>query len=184
MEDRLSRAKANKVTPEATRTTVGAHHQDSHSGYARKLPSESKSSAFTTGGQRKRSRSQVAADEETVPPRDLNFAPTVTLRPEHYRAVTPTTAEKRSPTSYQYPAIPLPFAERKRLSDTLFYLSNEIPTMTSFCADVLREARESNEWDLAMAELLTQVVVGLYCGEGDVRLEGLHQYLLALGISC
>ena len=56
--------------------------------------------------------------------------------------------------------------------------------MTNECANALRDARQNNEWDLAIAELLTQVVVGLYCGEGDSRLDGLQQYLLSLGISC
>ena len=122
------------------------------------------------------------------------FVASVHLRPEHYRAVTPQTsqAEKKekdaptttSTTAYQYPAMPLTFAERKRLSDTLFFLSKEIPSMTADCAAALREARKNNDWDLAVAELLTQVVVGLYCGEGDVRLDGLQRYLLALGISC
>jgi hypothetical protein len=123
--------------------------------------------------------------------RNSPFVASVTLRPEHYRAVTSsketTKGELDAPTTtstaYQYPAIPLTFAERKRLSDTLFYLSKEVPSMTSDCATALRDARQNNEWDLAVAELLTQVVVGLYCGEGDVRLEGLQQYLLALGIS-
>lgn len=87
-------------------------------------------------------------------------------------------------TDYQYPAIPLTFSERKRLSDTLFFLSKEIPSITADCAAALREARRNSEWDLAVAELLTQVVIGLFCGEGDIRLDGLHRYLLALGISC
>jgi hypothetical protein len=49
---------------------------------------------------------------------------------------------------------------------------------------LLRAARENGEWDLAVAELLTQVIIGLYCGEGDTRLDGLQRYLLGLGISC
>lgn len=109
-----------------------------------------------------------------------NFVESVSLRPEHYRAVTAATDSGE----YKYKAIPLTFAERKRLSDTLFFLSREIPNMTSDCASILRDARKKNEWDIAIAELLTQIVVGLYCGEGDARLDGLQRYLLALGISC
>ena len=145
------------------------------------------------------------------------FAPSVTLRPEHYRAVTPFRGEEPGSAtststsgsggggdtsasaatavgggssknstagSYQYPAVPLTFGERKRLSDTLFYLSKEIPNMTADVAAVLRRARERDDWDQAVAELLTQVVVGLYCGEGDSQLDGLQQYLLSLGVSC
>lgn len=134
----------------------------------------------------------VSSRSESVV-RNSPFVASVTLRPEHYRAVSPskkatTESEQGAPTTtsvaYQYPAIPLTFAERKRLSDSLFYLSKKIPSLTSDCAVVLRDARQNNEWDLAVAELLAQVIVGLYCGEGDIRLEGLQQYLLALGISC
>ena len=70
------------------------------------------------------------------------------------------------------------------MSETLFHLSRDIPTLTGDCAATLRDARRNNEWDLAVAELLTQVVVGLYCVEGDSRLDGLQQYLLGLGVSC
>jgi len=125
--------------------------------------------------------------------RHAPFVAEVNLRPEHYRAVTPQVNKSESkegggPTTtsmaYRYPAIALSFSERKRLSDTLFFLSKEIPSITTDCAAALREARRSNEWDLAVAELLAQVVVGLFCCEGDVRLEGLQRYLLTLGISC
>ena len=137
--------------------------------------------------------------------RAATFVASVSLRPEQFRAVTPFTkngilksvddsipseSTSSDPTTttikamYQYPVIPLSFAERKRMSDTLFYLSQEIPTVTSDCASILRSARQKNEWDIAVAELLTQVVVALYCGEGDIRLDGLHHYLLSLGISC
>lgn len=123
----------------------------------------------------------------------LPFMASFNLRSEHYRAATPQsnddTREKlettaSTTTAYQYPSIHLTFGERKRLSDTLFFLSKEVPGMTTDCAIALHEARKYNEWDLAMAELLTQVVVSLYCAEGDTRLDGLHRYLLALGISC
>lgn len=111
-----------------------------------------------------------------------HFVDKVNLRPEHYRSVTQDCGQING--AYTYPAIPLTFAERKKLSDTLFYLSRDVPNLAESCASILRQARESNEWDLAMAELLTQVVVSLYCGEGDADLDGLRDYLLALGISC
>jgi hypothetical protein len=135
-------------------------------------------------------RTQDRLSEHT---RDSRFAASVFLRPEQYRAVTPlkkdtSNNEQDVPTtastSYQYPAVPLSFAERKRMSDTLFYLSREIPSMTTDCAAALRAARQNREWDLAVAELLTQIVVGLYCSETDSRLDGLRQYLLTIGISC
>lgn len=146
------------------------------------------------GSKRSNAHLEPAAATRSESVRKSPFVASVILRPEHYRAVTLMTHDnakfgRETPTTtttaYQYPAVPLTFAERKRLSDTLFYLTREIhPSMTTDCAAALRNARESNEWDLAVAELLTQVVVGLYCGEGDVRLDGLQQYLLALGISC
>ena len=138
-----------------------------------------------------RNRSQVQVKERHGQHFHLAaFAPSVALRPEHYRAVTPFHGEKSSTSAsmnggnYNYPPVPLTFRERKRMSDTLFYFAKEIPNMTSGCAGVLHEAREKNEWDQAVAELLTQVIVGLYCGEGDAQLEGLQQYLLTLGVSC
>ena len=125
----------------------------------------------------KRSHSLMVSESST---QRQTFVESVSLRPEHYRAVTSATDSGQ----YRYKAIPLTFAERKRLSDTLFFLSREIPNMTSDCASILRDARKDNEWDTAIAELLTQIVVGLYCGEGDSRLDGLQHYLLALGVSC
>lgn len=121
------------------------------------------------------------------------FVESFLLRPEHYRAITPFpppsagSNESRGAAaggSYRYPVIPLTFAERKRLSDSLFYLSQGLPTSTEDCARLLREARKAGEWDLAVAELLAQVVVGLYCGEGDTCLDGLQMYLLGLGVAC
>jgi hypothetical protein len=123
------------------------------------------------------------------------FMETLTLRPEHYRAVTARSKseEEQQPhqannanndNEYEYPPVPLTFKERKRLSDTLFFLSKEIPTMATDVAASLRAARRKDEWDLAVAELLTQVVVGVYCAEGDHCMDGLHHFLLGIGISC
>ena len=110
------------------------------------------------------------------------FVNAVSLRPEHYRAVS--LASENESGLYQYPPIPLPFVERKRLSDTLFHLASEIPQLVADVANLLHVARHNNEWDQAVAELLTQVVVAMYCSEGDFALEGLRQYLLGLGIAC
>jgi hypothetical protein len=141
-------------------------------------------------GDRKRSHAQM--EGRSKPYHHTIFARAVALRPEHYRAVTPfrnedrtrMTARTETQGAYHYPAVPVPFAERKRLSDTLFYFSQEVPNLARDCGTVLHEARERGDWDQAVAELLTQVVVGLYCGEGDTHLDGLQQYLLTLGVSC
>jgi hypothetical protein len=147
--------------------------------------------------------------DQYEPRRTAAFVASISLRPEQYRAVTPfsksngsnhgeadvvpgctsttptiRTASTSAKPMYQYPAVPLSFTERKRMSDTLFYLSQEIPTLTTDCASILQIARQNNEWDIAVAELLAQVIVALYCGEGDLRLDGLQQYLLSLGIAC
>lgn len=120
---------------------------------------------------------------------------TLGLRPEHYRAVTPRTPHRNSSglkteerddkeeDSFQYPHVPLTFLGRKRLTDTLFYLSQSIPSVTTDVASLLRMARANEEWDLAVAEVLTQVVVCIHCAEGDFRLNGLKNYLLKIGIA-
>merc|ERR1711933_517184 len=105
------------------------------------------------------------------------------LKPEQYRTVTPSMGITSNPDAFTYPALPLPYAQRKRLSDNLFSLSKEIPQLTDECAAVLREARERDLWDLAVSELMTQVVVVAHCREGDSRFNGLRQYLLTMGIS-
>lgn len=176
------------------------HHYHHHPGLAYYSPQSSLSTnhsedmvvGYSSGkkGEHKRMHSEISSGGGSASrhykqqQRRSVFVASVTLRPEHYRAVTPSANDESSPSSFQYPVIPLTFAERKRLSDTLFHLSKEIPGMTDDCALILRDARANNEWDLAVSELLAQVVVGLYCGEGDSCLDGLQQYLLALGVSC
>ena len=153
------------------------------------LPSTSHAANDKSGvssGTRKRSHSHFA---ETTLGFQPHFLKPLTLRPEHYRAVSRMKDKKgkddaRTGDEYQYVHVPLTFNERKRLSDTLFLLSSDIPTMSQEIAVLLRRARERQEWDFAVAELLTQVVVSRYCREGDHRLDGLQAYLLRMGISC
>lgn len=119
------------------------------------------------------------------------FIEAVALRPEQFRPICQGESYSNSEL-YQYFPIPLPMAERKRLCDTLFcVLTQNIPDLRKECEEVLHEARmlsrreeNSAEWDLAVAELLAQLTVGLHCKEGDVELEGLAKYLMRLGISC
>ena len=106
------------------------------------------------------------------------------LKPEQFRLVTPSKIIDDNPDAFTYPALPLPYAQRKRLSDNLFSLSKEIPQLTDECASVLREARERDLWDLAVAELMTQVVVVVHCPDNDTSFEGLRRYLLTLGFTC
>lgn len=126
-----------------------------------------------------RMRSGNAGDQA-----DLLFVEEMELQAEQFRTVTPSKSISENPDAFTYPALPLPYAQRKRLSDNLFSLSKEIPQLTDECAAVLREARERDLWDLAVAELMTQVVVVVHCHEGDNSFEGLSRYLLTLGFTC
>lgn len=164
-------------SPQSSLSSHEDHHHQHHHPHA-----AAGTTPASSGEQTPNSRKRLRSDEEE---RKSLFVASVTLRPEHYRAVTPSeTSSSSQMNAYCYPAVPLTFAERKRLSDTLFHLSKDIPHLTAECAAVLRLARDHGDWDLAVAELLTQVLVGLYCDGSDSRLDGLSEYLLALGISC
>ena len=128
-------------------------------------------------------RPHSAMNSPTEDQGDLLFVESMELKPQQFITVSPTSTLS-SPDAFTYATLPLPYAQRKRLSDNLFSLSNEVPHLTDECAVVLREAREKDMWDLAVAELITQVLVVTRCGGGDNRFEGLAQYLLTLGISC
>ena len=139
-------------------------------------------SRYTPGSssRKKRSHSQMNGAEDQG---DLLFVESVDLKPEQFRIVSQSKVVNE-PDAFSYPALPLPYAQRKRLSDNLFSLSKEVPQLTDECAAVLREAREKDLWDLAVAELMAQVVVVVHCQDGDSRFDGLRRYLLTLGISC
>ena len=132
-----------------------------------------------TGFSKKRKHSETFDPEPLV--RQVSpFAQTESLSREQYRAVSTPTKDG----DFEYPPIPLTFSERKKLSDTLFTLSKEIHYLNEEVASILHDARERNLWDVAVAQVMTQVIVALYCVEGDKRLDGLHHYLLGIGISC
>jgi hypothetical protein len=160
-------------SPETTSPT-SAHRQSD-------LRNSARLSDENGTGYLKRSHSEMEAD--TVYTACSPFIGAVPLRPEQYRAVT------RSKTSepvgaFQYPPIPISYPERKKLVDTLFILCRQIPNLSDECSSILCDARMRGMWDLAVAELLAQLVVGIYCQEGDRCLDGLQRYLLYLGISC
>ena len=141
-----------------------------------------------SSSRKKRSYSQMCGSEDQgdllfVESTDLLFVELTELKPEQFRIVTASKLTSQ-PDAFTYPALPLPCAQRKRLSDNLFSLSKEVPQLTDECASCLREAREKDMWDLAVAELMTQVVVVIHCQDGDYRFEGLRRYLLTLGIAC
>lgn len=176
-------------------TAASLSYQQESQAYNRTLGAESHISLGPTTGHPMCDRQRTA------------FSPSnITLRPEHYRAVTPTN-KRSSPRSdvhsseklssnfhqvdadieceYEYPKIPSSFGERKRLSDTLFFLSKDLPpSTTTHISNLLRLGRDHDEWDLCVAQVMAQVVVALYCNRKDFRLNGLQQYLLGIGISC
>ncbi|KAG7370368.1 hypothetical protein IV203_028114 [Nitzschia inconspicua] len=138
--------------------------------------------------------SMTTTAKTIIPRRPRLFAEPLLLRPEHYRAVSHSKKGRGGvvgrvheisddPHAFEYVPIPVSFQGRKRLSDTLFYLSKSLPSITAEVATLLRTAREGDEWDLAVAQLLTQVIVALYCVEGDHQLDGLRRYLLNIGIA-
>jgi hypothetical protein len=143
-------------------------------------------------------QSIVQSKSFTVNGRSNFIHSSIRLQPEQYRTVTNIDLNDGDDSSmYQYTAIPLTYTERQRLNDTLFYLiRNDIPSLLDDCTMMLRDLGEvinsrggginrSSEWDLAVSELLTQVIVGLYCWEGDFQLDGLAHYLLSNGgIAC
>jgi len=118
---------------------------------------------------------QSKAKKEILVPHHL-FINTQELVPEQYLEVSDNKY-----SSYNYPSLPVPYAQRKRMSNAVFAMSKSIPGLTDECAAVLSKAREDDAWDFAVAELMTQVVVLTQCDENDERLDGLSKYLLALG---
>ena len=137
-------------------------------------------------------RSKKRRKQQDPSSRKRAFADNLALRPEHYRAVTmpkrssrgrSSKEEAEKETGYDYPATLVSFEGRKRLSDTLYYLTKNIPSISTEVTSLLGKAREKEEWDLAVAQLLTQMIVALHCAEGDHRLEGLRRYLLNIGIA-
>lgn len=117
----------------------------------------------------------------TILSSDILFRESIQLRPEQYRTVSQNESESND---FVYPAIPLPYGQRKSLADNLFHLSREMPSLTDECAQILRKARETDKWDVAVAELLTQLLCVIHCPVDDLRMEGLSRYMLSLGFSC
>jgi hypothetical protein len=173
----ISAMSTGSATPQRSRTP-GSSSRNKVRGNA--MNQRFRGSSPGSSPRKKRNHSQMGGSEDQG---DLLFVESMELKPEQFRIVTQSKATSSS-DAFTYPALPLPYAQRKRLSDNLFSLSKEVPQLTDECAAVLREAREKDLWDLAVAELMTQVVVVVHCQDGDTRLDGLRRYLLTLGIAC
>lgn len=113
---------------------------------------------------------------------DKLFHPVMDIKPEQYRLVSVRATNQLG--DFKYPTLPLSFHQRKNASEELFGLCQEVAGLSEECAEVLQVARESNSWDLAVAELLTQILVMMHCPLGDESLEGLRRHLETLGFSC
>ena len=108
-----------------------------------------------------------------------------------YLAVRPASSggggaaqSTRRSNPYVYRALPLPYSQRKNISNAMFAMSKSLPGLTDECAHVLGEARRRDVWDFAVAELMVQVVLLTRCGVDDDRLDGLRSWLLGVGVSC
>lgn len=172
---------ARNVTPESLRNQT-PHRTPFRAGSYRQYPPRTKMimGQPTPGSLRKRSLSPGCGSNSINTAMDRLFVDSADLRQEQYRIVSSTISHD----SFVYPLIQLPYKQRKSLSDNLFALSKGIPQLTDECAKVLRQARESEMWDVAVAELMTQVVVVVHCPENDLKMNGLSRYLLSLGFSC
>jgi len=107
----------------------------------------------------------------------------VEMKPEQFRVVS-TRDNFSSDKPYIYPTLPLTYTQRRCMSDSLYNLCKERKGLMDECSNVLCEAKKTDNWDLAVAELITQVLIILYCPVGDRLLEGLRKYLMSMGVSC
>jgi hypothetical protein len=130
---------------------------------------------------RKTRRIAKGAKSERYQGDDKLFHEAMDIRPEQHRIVSPNVTNQMG--DFRYPTLPLSFEQRKNASEDLFELSQQIVGLTEECAEVLHIARESNAWDLAVAELITQVLVIISCPLGDNVLNGLRRHLETLGVS-
>ncbi len=158
------------VTPDSGKSKKRRLHQ----------PNYSSSMAYGLVGKKRRvgkdeKQQRYGGDESLI-------LPTMEIKPEQYRTVS--SRPETNHNAFEYPAMPLTFRQRKSASDSLFEFCQEITGLTEECSSVLHQARKTDLWDLAIAELIVQTLVMLYCPSNDYTLEGLKRYLLTMGISC
>jgi hypothetical protein len=114
--------------------------------------------------------------------RDELFLQKTSIRIEQHRTVTDISQDE-TVTENRYPTIPLTLAQRTSMSKFLFDLCQQVNGLTEICTDVLSNARETESWDLVVAELITQSLVIIHCPPEDQKLDGLRDFLLTIGIS-
>jgi len=145
------------------------------------LPYFQVASEDCVGRRRKRRRIMTGNSEKYKGDERLLHKP-MEIKPEQCRQVSMRTTCRMG--KFKYPTVPLTFHQRKNASEDLFELCQEIPGLTDDCSKILEIARESKSWDLAIAELITQILVVAYCPPSDEMLEGLKRHLLTMGFSC
>jgi hypothetical protein len=133
-------------------------------------------------GRRRKRRAINAGNREKYKGDERLFHTPMEIKPEQCRQVSMRTTCRIE--GFKYPTVPLTFHQRKNASEDLFELCQGIPGLTDDCSKILGIARESKSWDLAIAELITQILVVAYCPPSDEMLEGLKRHLMTMGFSC
>jgi len=133
-------------------------------------------------GRRRKRRKNDSEKKENLRGDERLFHKNIEIKQEQLREVSTRTSCRMG--DFSYPTLPLTFHQRKKASEDLFSLCQGISGLTDDCAKILKAARESNNWDLAVAEMTTQLLVVIHCPPGDDMLDGLKQHLMTMGISC
>lgn len=133
----------------------------------------------------KRKLFSVSDNEKSDLVRDELFLNKTALRVEQYRTVNDITQDDDTVTEkrFRYPTVPLTMAHRTSMSKFLFDLCQQTDCLTEICTEVLSKTRETESWDLVIAELITQALVIMHCPPNDQKLDGLRDFLLTIGIS-
>jgi len=132
-------------------------------------------------GKRRKTRMNSTGTDRKYKGDEKLFHKPMEFKPEQYRSVS--VHKSNLIGDYKYPTLPLTFDQRKGASEDLFQLCQEISGLTDDCAKVLHVARNTELWDLAVAELITQILVAIKCVPGDETLEGLRKHLMLMGFS-
>lgn len=133
-------------------------------------------------GKRRKTRVDSTGTDRKYKGDEKLFHKLMDIKPEQFRTVSVLRSNLIG--DYRYPTLPLTFDQRKGASEDLFQLCQEISGLTDDCAKVLQVARNTDLWDLAVAELVTQILVAIKCGPGDEALDGLRYHLMCMGFSC
>lgn len=133
-------------------------------------------------GRRRKRRKSDSGKSEKYRGDERLFHKNMEIKQEQCRQVSMRASCRMG--DFKYPTLPLTFHQRKKASEDLFKLCQGLSGLADECAKILRVARESDNWDLAIAEMTTQMLVIIHCPPSDDTLEGVKQHLMTMGISC